>query len=75
MSTQRGAYRAGKAGYVSEFMQFMESLLMLHPEIVRDQHRGWARYWEPQVDLVELQKAREDSVSIDDHLGTISRSD
>lgn len=75
MWTQRGAYRAGKPGNVFEFMQFMESLLRLHPEIVRDQHRGWARYWEPQVDLVELQKAREDSVPIEDHLGTTSRSD
>jgi len=75
MSTQRGAYRAGKAGYVSEFTQFMQSHLMLHPETVRDQHRGWARYWQPQGVLVEEQKAREDSVPIEDHLGTISRSD
>ena len=75
MWTQRGAYRAGKAGYVSEFTQFMQSHLMLHPETVKDQRREWAIYWEPHVDLVELQKAREDSVPIEDHLGTISRSD
>jgi hypothetical protein len=60
---------------VFEFMDFMDALLRLHPEVVRDQHRGWAKYWQPEVHLVEEQKGREDDVPIEDHLGTISRSD
>lgn len=75
MWTKREAYRAGKTGNVFEFMQFMDGLLRLHPEIVRDQHHGWATYWQPEVVLVEMQKTREDSVPIDDHLGTMSRQD
>jgi len=56
-------------------MDFMDALLRLHPEIVRDQHLGWAKYWQPQVLLDEEQKGREDDVPIEDHLGTISRAD
>jgi hypothetical protein len=75
MWTQRAAHRAGKPVDVFEFTEFMDELLRHHPEIVTDQHRGWARYWQPQTVLVEEKKEREDSVPIDDHLGTISRSD
>jgi len=71
----QSTYRPGKDGYVSEFTLYMESLLGRHPEIVKDQHRGWSMFWDHQVDFDELKKAREDSVPMDDHLGTISRQD
>lgn len=67
MWTQHGAYRAGKEGYVSEFTQFMQQLLLHHPEIIEDQHRGWALYWEADgradTDLGKVQKAQEANTS------------
>ena len=75
MSTQNDTYRPGKAGYVSEFTLFMESLLGRHPEIVRDQQVGWSKFWNHQVNFDELKKAQEDTVPIEDHLGTVSKPD
>ena len=75
MWTQRESYRPEKTENVFEFMEFMDELLRHHPEVVTDQHRGWAKYWQPEAHLVEEQKGREDDVPIEDHLGTISRSD
>jgi hypothetical protein len=67
MLRKREVYRAGKSGYVSEFTLFMDKLLEWHPEIVEDQHVGRAMLWDKQVDFDELEKARVDSVSMEEH--------
>lgn len=35
--------------YVSEFTLFMDKYLKEHPEVVKDQQRGWAIYWNPEA--------------------------
>jgi hypothetical protein len=57
MLTDRHTYRPGKDGYVSEFTQFMDTLLEHHPEIVEDQHVGWMKSWDRPVAVDELKKA------------------
>ncbi|MDD5248333.1 MAG: DUF3460 family protein [Rhodocyclaceae bacterium] len=52
--------------YVSEFTQFMNEFLAQHPDIVADQYRGRAIYWDKQVDLDAEAKAAQDSVPIVD---------
>ena len=38
-----------------EFMDFMDTFLKQHPEVVEDQKRGWDIYWNPRkVDQEEL---------------------
>lgn len=74
-ATGRKAYRPGKDGYVSEFTLFINSHLRLHPEVIVDQHLGWAKYWEPRIDSANLQQAPQDVAVEDDHLGTISKDD
>jgi hypothetical protein len=53
-------YRVGHAGYVSEFDQFLHEFLERHPEVERDQKRGWYIWWDHRVDLSELDKQRND---------------
>lgn len=31
-----------------EFMEFMDSFLSAHPEVIEDQKRGWDIYWSPK---------------------------
>ncbi len=33
---------------VFEFTAFMDQYLKVHPEVVRDQQRGWNIYWNPK---------------------------
>ncbi|HUW28431.1 MAG TPA: DUF3460 family protein [Sulfuriferula sp.] len=54
-----------KGDYISEFTLFMNHYLAIHPEVVEDQKRGWDMYWDRQVDLVALEKAKEDYVPDD----------
>lgn len=51
--------------YVSEFTNFMSHYLEEHPEVVKDQHRGWRIYWDHKVDLAEQEHAVKDSVPND----------
>jgi len=46
--------------YVSEFTVFMSQFLEQHPEVVKDQQRGWDFGWRPQVDPVAQQEAEQD---------------
>lgn len=48
--------------YVSEFTVFMKQYLKEHPEVVADQARGRAIYWDKRVDFRALEKAAEDGV-------------
>lgn len=64
MSTKRQEYRVGHSGYVSEFEQFMDKHLEQHPEVVRDQRKGWYIFWDHKADLEELDKASKDSVPV-----------
>jgi hypothetical protein len=34
--------------YVSEFMVFIDAYLKEHPEVVKDQRRGWDIFWKPK---------------------------
>ncbi len=51
--------------YVSEFTRFIDRYLAEHPEVVKDQKRGWKIYWEHQVDFQALKEAGEDAVPDD----------
>lgn len=64
MKPRAQKYRVGHGGYVSEFSQFINAFLEQHPEVVEDQRRGWYIWWDRQVDLHELEKAREDTVEL-----------
>jgi hypothetical protein len=48
-----------------EFMNFLDRFLDEHPEVVKDQQRGWDIYWKPQkVNLEELGYQQSESVLI-----------
>lgn len=47
--------------YVSEFTAFMNDYLDKHPEVVADQARGRAIYWDRKLNFDELKKEAEDS--------------
>jgi hypothetical protein len=52
--------------YVSEFTRFMNQYLAQHPEVVKDQQRGWNFGWHPEfVDPVAQQEAEADRVPDD----------
>ena len=51
--------------YVSEFTQFMNEFLAQHPDVVADQYRGRAIYWDKQVDFAAQEEALRDSVPVD----------
>jgi hypothetical protein len=59
---QKEPYRVGHGGYVSEFSQFLDSFLELHPEVPEDQRRGWYIWWDKDVDLKEEELEKSDSV-------------
>jgi hypothetical protein len=59
----RARYRPFGGGYVSEFEQFMDSFMAGHPEVGRDQRRGWDIWWDHRVDLDALDKQRADTVA------------
>ena len=53
--------------YVSEFTRFMNDYLEQHPEVVADQHKGRAMYWDKHVDLDELKRASSSEVPVDSY--------
>jgi hypothetical protein len=59
----RARYRPFGGGYVSEFEQFMDSFMAGHPEVGRDQRRGWEIWWDHRVNLDALDKQRADTVA------------
>ncbi|WP_205629835.1 DUF3460 family protein [Dechloromonas denitrificans] len=52
-------------GFVSNHTRFIDHFLEEHPEVVKDQHKGWHIYWDKQVDQVAQKKAELDSVPDD----------
>lgn len=52
-------------GYVSEFTAFMNDYIKQHPEVVEDQRKGRAIYWDKKVDFEAQDKAEADSVPVD----------
>jgi hypothetical protein len=40
------------SAYVSEFTLFMNQFLEQHPEVVKDQQRGWNFSWRPEIDQI-----------------------
>jgi hypothetical protein len=57
-------YQDTHSGYKSEFGQFIGKFLQEHPEVVRDQHKGWYIFWDHKVDFDELKKMQEDNVPV-----------
>jgi hypothetical protein len=53
--------------YVSEFAQFMQEYLDRHPEVVADQYRGRAIWWDKPVDFKRVEEDARDSVPIDSY--------
>ncbi len=51
--------------YVSEFTRFIDHYLAEHPEVVKDQKRGWNIHWDHKVDFQSLKEAGEDAVPDD----------
>jgi hypothetical protein len=64
MKWNEPAYHPGHSGYVSEFEQFLNSFRAGHPNMERDQQRGWYIWWDHRVDLAELERERKDSVPL-----------
>lgn len=64
MLKKQPGYRTKGSGYVSEFEQFMDKHLEQHPEVVRDQRKGWYIFWDHKADLEELEKAGKDTVPV-----------
>jgi len=54
--------------YVSEFTAFMNAYLEEHPEVVADQARGRAIYWDRKVNFEELKKEAEDSAPAESYV-------
>ncbi len=50
--------------YVSEFDNFLDQYLQRHPEVQRDQRRGWYIFWDKDVDLAAQEQAQHDSVPL-----------
>jgi hypothetical protein len=64
MNPKAEQYRPLHGGYVSEFEQFLSTYLQRHPEVERDQRRGWDIWWDHRVDLDELDRQRKDTVPV-----------
>jgi hypothetical protein len=64
MKAKAVQYRPRHGGYVSEFEQFLNSYLHRHPEVERDQRRGWDIWWDHRIDLDELDRQRQDTVPV-----------
>ena len=54
--------------YVSEFTKFMNQYLDEHPEVVEEQKRGWASFWQLKAEIRAPEKTRED-IAPDDSYG------
>jgi len=48
ISLMRNPRRKMDKHYVSEFMVFIDAYLKEHPEVVKDQRRGWDIFWKPK---------------------------
>jgi hypothetical protein len=64
MQWKQEPYRLGRGGYVSEFGQFLKDYQAGHPNMERDQQRGWYIYWDHKVDFDELERERQDHVPV-----------
>lgn len=51
-------------GYVSDFADYMNHFLDDHPEVIDDQRRGWAIWWNHPFNLNELEKSAKDTVPV-----------
>ena len=51
--------------FVSNHTRFIGDFLKEHPEVVKDQRKGWHIYWDKKVDLLAQKKAEIDSVPDD----------
>ena len=51
--------------YVSEFTAFINHYLEEHPDVVKEQHRGWRIYWDHKIDLAEQARIAKDRVPDD----------
>lgn len=49
-------------GYVSEYEQFLDRYKQTHPDVEENQRRGWYIWWDHNLDLAEVDRARRDSV-------------
>jgi len=59
------AARRRQRAYVSDFTRFIDGYLADHPEVVSDQQRGRAIYWDKRVDIAELMPDPADVVPTD----------
>lgn len=50
------------SGYVSEFDLFLNAFLEEHPDVIREQRKGWKIYWDKKVDLDEQKMFEEDAL-------------
>lgn len=53
--------------YVSEFAEFMKEYLDRHPEIVADQYRGRAIWWDKPADFKMMAESDKDSVPVNSY--------
>ncbi|NNM69093.1 MAG: DUF3460 family protein [Gallionella sp.] len=53
--------------YVSEFMNFMNRYLEEHPEVVEEQRRGWAFFWNAKVDPTAAEITKKNRVPDDSY--------
>jgi len=51
--------------YVSEFTLFMDRYLQQHPEVVKDQQRGWNLGWPCEIDPIARQETERDRLPDD----------
>jgi Protein of unknown function (DUF3460) len=54
--------------YVSEFTNFIDHFLKVHPEVIEEQRRNWRSFWEPDIDPATSHVSKEDIVP-DHHYG------
>jgi hypothetical protein len=62
MKWKEQPYRVGHGGYVSEFSKFLNDYMAGHPNVERDQQRGWYIWWDHRVSFDELDRERKDTV-------------
>ena len=46
--------------YVSDFEKFMNQYLKDHPEVVKEQRRGWRSFWEVNIDPADSMFGKQD---------------
>jgi len=54
--------------YVSEFTKFMKQYLDEHPEVIEEQKRGWASFWQRKAEIHAPGKSKDD-IAPDDSYG------